>query len=205
MRRIILLLLVGLALISAKGVVPAQSTATPTAPACSIRPLKPAVLEKIVDAGFKPAPDLVPSDVPVPAQASVAIFNTVSANIACTNANHPLRALTFFTDRYLAERFSGPEGADELQHLLASATRSPGHAAPEDQLVLVSISDLVHYSDGRIGAQVTTANVDAEFTDLVVFVDTDKGWRIDQVILGSDDSAGGTPTAGSQELLQPVG
>ena len=205
MRHVIAYFSIGLALVSSLGAAAAQPTVTPAESACSIRPLVPAELEEIVDAGFKPAATLVQSDEPVPAQASVAIFDTVSANIACTNANDPLRALAFFTDRYLAERFSGEDRADELQHLLAAATRSPGRATPEDRLVLISIADLVLYADGRIGAEITTANADDEFVDLLVFVETDNGWRIDQVLLGRNVPALATPAAGSQEFLQPVG
>jgi hypothetical protein len=41
--------------------------------------------------------------------------------------------------------------------------------------------------------------VEDTFTDLIVFVETDDGWRIDQVVLGADDSTVGTSTARSQD------
>ena len=65
--------------------------------------------------------------------------------------------------------------------------------------MLLSVSDLVVYADGRVGATVTTANLTDTFTDLIVFAGTDDGWKIDQVVLGDDNARRGTPTNGSEE------
>lgn len=205
MRGFVLLSALGF-LLAAGGIPASGHVATPQAEsACSISPLEPAVLEEIVAVGFEIAPDPMPSNQPVPAQAVAGIFNTLAGNIACTNANQPLRALAYFTDRYLAERFAGPDGADELGHLLAAATRSPAPAAREDQLVLVAVAELVAYTDGSVGATVQTANIDDEFTDHLVFIETAAGWRIDRVEPRRDESDMGTPAASGQEFIHPVG
>ena len=199
MRWIFVIAAIALILLPGEQVGAIQDTATPTGIECPVQPLASANLKEIVAAGSDPAPALDPTGDHPPATALLAIFDVLSNSLACTNANQPLSALALFTDRYLAERFAGPDGADELGHLLAAATRTPGPAEPEDRLVLIAVSDLVMYANGRIGAEVTVANVDDTFTDLIVFVETDDGWRIDQVVLGADDSTVGTPTARSQE------
>jgi hypothetical protein len=172
--------------------------ATPAAAQCTAAPLSADSLTAIVEAGFEPAPALKPADEPAPAADLVAIYDLLTENLACTNANQPLRALSLFTDRYLAERFSDQAGEDELGHLLAAATRSPKPATPRDQLVLLAVTDLVRYQDGRIGAMVTTSNQDDTFTDLVIFAKTDDDLRIDQVILQEDLEATPAATPGSQ-------
>jgi hypothetical protein len=106
-------------------------------------------------------------------------------------------------DRYLAERFAGEDGADELGHLLAAATRTPVPAAPDDQLVLLGMSQPVRYADERIGGLVTTANADSSFADLLVFAEVDEEWRIDQVVIDAGSDA--TPAASGQVRWQRVG
>jgi hypothetical protein len=199
MRRIIWLGTIAMALAwqvgSAAG---SAAQATPVTVQCTTAPLSADSLTTIVEAGYKPAPALKPADEPAPARDLVAVYDLLSESVACTNANQPMRALALYTDRYLAERFSGQAGEDELGHLLAAATRSPKPASPEDQLVLLAVTDLVQYQDGRIGAMVTTANKDESFTDLLIFAKTDDGLRIDQAILQEDLSATPAATPGSQ-------
>lgn len=192
--------LIGLAVLLLVGSPPGSGAqGTPVAADCVAEPLNGDELEEIVASGFAPAPDLTETGEPASAQELVAIFEVISESVACTNANQPLSALALYSDRYLAERFSGPAGEDELGHLLAAATRSPGHATPEDRLVVLSIADAVRYGDGRIGATVTTANADAVYIDLIVLVETNDGWRIDQVVLGDGLSGNGTPAASGEE------
>lgn len=198
MRRLVWTIgLAAMAMVLAPTPVPAQST--PTAEQCEIAPLDRDELREIVESGFEPAPELVETGDPASAQDLVAIFDVLTESVACTNANRPMSALALFSDRYLAERFSGPDGEDELGHLLAAATRSPGPAESAERLVLLAVTDPVRYSDGRIGAMATTANAEAVFEDLIIFVETDDGWRIDQVILGEDIAARASPTAASEE------
>jgi hypothetical protein len=182
--------------------------ATPEADACSIAPLRPDQLQEVVAEGFEPPQTLDDGEPNVPAEALVKIFAVVTESVECANANDPLRSLALFTDRYLAERFAGEDGADELGHLLAAATRTPVPAAPEDQLVLLGVGQPVRYADGRIGVLVTTANADSTFTDLLVFAEVDfaevdEEWRIDQVVIDAGSDA--TPAASGLEHWQRVG
>jgi hypothetical protein len=198
MRRLFLLLLI----IATFGAIPAAvgaSQATPEPGLCTVDPLSPNQLTAIVKAGFEPAPRLEKSDQALPAQELVAMFDVLTESVACTNANQPMRALALYTDRYLAERFAGQEGEDELGHLLAAATRSANPATLEDQLVLLAVAHPIRYVDGRIGATVTTANVDATFIDQIIFAKTDVGWRIDQVVLGVEQHATPAATPGSTQ------
>jgi hypothetical protein len=164
----------------------ASAQATPEANRCSVAPLS-------ADDGFEPAPTPEAGDPNVPARDWLPILLAVSESVECANANDPMRSLALYTDRYLAERFSGERGADELGHLLAAATRTPVPAAPEDQLVLLGIDQLVRYGDGRLGVLVTTANADSTFTDLLVFARVDEVLQIDQVVLDVNEAA--TPAA----------
>ena len=198
MRRLFPLLLI-ITMLCAIPATAAVAAATPEPELCTVDPLAPDQLTAIVEAGFEPAPRLEKIDQPVPAQDLVAMFDVLTESVACTNANQPMRALALYTDRYLAERFAGQEGEDELGHLLAAATRSPKPAAPADQLVLLAVSDSVLYGDGRIGATVTTANADATFTDQIIFASTNDGWRIDQVVLGDEQHATPAATPGSTQ------
>jgi hypothetical protein len=177
--------------------------ATPEANACSVAPLRPDHLQEIVAEGFEPPQTLDEGDPNVPAEILVRIFAIVTESVDCANANDPLRSLALFMDRYLAERFAGEDGADELGHLLAAATRTPVPAAPDDQLVLLGMSQPVRYADERIGGLVTTANADSSFADLLVFAEVDEEWRIDQVVIDAGSDA--TPAASGQVRWQRVG
>ena len=155
--------------------------ATPVPPSCAIEPLKPDRLEEIVAAGPGDPVSLEPSDQPVSAEVLVELFRVITESVDCANANDPLRSLALYSDRYLATRFAGPAGADELGHLLAAATRNPTPASPSDQLVLLGVTDTFTYAD------------------LVVLFETDEGWRIDQVVLDARETSGGTPSASGQD------
>jgi hypothetical protein len=121
-----------------------------------------------------------------------AIVATVEGSIACANANQPLRELAYFTDRYLANRFTGA-GADDLGHLAVAVTRSPSPAADPDRLALISVSQYAVTSDGRVSAVVVTANRDQTFTHTMIFAKVDERWLIDEV--GSESPAPATPVA----------
>lgn len=127
MRQLLLVLLFAMtmATLSTIDAVAAPASATPESEHCTIDPLDPNQLTAIVRAGFEPAPRLEKSDQPAPATDLVAMFDVLTESVACTNANQPMRALALYTDRYLAERFSGQQGADELGHLIAASSRSP--------------------------------------------------------------------------------
>jgi hypothetical protein len=173
----------------------AQTATLPSTPAaadCTIAGLAPDQLSTIVAEGTPGAvstPEV--SGESVPADVQSAIVATVSGSIACVNANSPLQAYAFFTDRYLQNRFSG-SGADDLGHLLVAITRNPGTATPEDRLALISIDKFQSGGDGSVTAVVTTQNADGTYVDRLVFVIANGTWLIDA---DYPQSSPATPTA----------
>lgn len=195
MRRAILLSVLAIFMVVGNAELTGAWQATPAPTACDIEPIEPDQLEAIVAAGPGEPGSLEPTDKPVAAELLVDVLSVITESVSCANANDPLRSMALYSDRYLATRFAGADGADELGHLIAAASRTPIPAAPEDQLVLLGITETVSYADGRVGVLVTTANADSVFADHVILVETDDGWRIDAVVLGAAKSAPGTPPA----------
>ena len=194
----ILLLSPGLALAQA------GLPATPEPELCQIEPLDLEELSELASEPFELAADRIPSPADVPDESLNAVVGVVTESIACTNANLPLRSLALYTDRYLAERFSSA-GGDELGHLSAAATRSPKPANAADRLTLISVANVMLLEDGRISVQVVTANAEFIFSDILVFAETDTGWRIDQVIRGDELVPLGTPVTTSEDSRFALG
>lgn len=130
---------------------------------------------------------------PVDDAVAAAFAETVRESVACVNANQPLRWFALFTDGYLVRRFGGAN-ADDLGHLIAAATRSPLNAAPDDQLVVIDLTDVRTLADGRVAAVVVTANRNAAFADQITFAEVGGRWLIDEVVEGQSDLAA-TPTS----------
>jgi hypothetical protein len=164
---------------------PAQANTLPATPApdqCLLEPLEPQTVIEIVDAGFADPLPLQATRMAVPPEMIDRGTEVVEGSLACTNANQPLAALAAYTDRWLAERFSGNSGQDELGHLLAAATRSPSPAARPDQISLVAVENPIWYNGDRLGLMITTQNSDETFVDELIFIQTDGAWKIDQTI-----------------------
>jgi hypothetical protein len=156
----------------------ANAPATPEASACTIAPITIEHLQNLAAMGASPVASPALDTTPSPADID-GITQTIEESVACTNANQPLRALALFSDRYLAARFSGA-GADDLGHLTAAVTRSPAPAQPADRLAIVSISAPKTLVDGRVSVIVKTSNSDQEYADVLVFVNVDGRWLIDE-------------------------
>ena len=165
----------------------------PTDRSCVVEPI---TRDELQDAASGPVPRRVD---PVESADSVSdvelkqITRVVRIMTACANANLPMSSLALVTDMYIAEYFAGPEGQDQLGHLIAVSSRTPEPAAPEDRLTIVAIENPVRYEDGRIAVTVTIANAAEQFIDLLIFIETDSGWRLDQVIPGDTVEAEATP------------
>jgi hypothetical protein len=166
---------------------------TPTERSCVVEPIKRVDLEDAATGPFPRRADPVESAELVTDDELRQVSRVVRIMTACTNANRPLSALALVTDTYIAEYFAGPAGQDQLGHLVAVSSREPEPAAPEDRLTLVAIEDPVRYGDGRIAVTVTTANATAQFVDLLIFIETVDGWRLDQAILGDCIKPQATP------------
>lgn len=165
--------------------------ATPQPDACTVAPISIGDLQAIVAGGTPTAATPAPV-VKLDDALKADIAATVEGSIACTNANQPLRELAYFTNHYLADRFTGA-GTDDLGHLAVAVTRSSSPAAGSDRLALISVNQYAVTSDGRISAVVVTANRDQTFTDTLIFAKIDGRWLIDAV--GSESPAPATPVA----------
>jgi hypothetical protein len=105
------------------------------------------------------------------------ITAVVRGSIACTNAGDTLRALAFFTDGYVEQMFSGPEGVDYEGFLQYLAT--PVAALDVSQRVaIVDISEVRLHEEGDVSAIVTTGDPDDPFVDMLIFVNVDGKWLI---------------------------
>jgi hypothetical protein len=163
---------------------------TPDPSTCTAAPVTIERLTMLAAEGTPAASLATPVNAPAPSLDELTA--TVAGSIACTNANQPLRALAYFTDAYLAARFSGA-GADDLGHLTVAVTRNPNVAAPADRLALISISSPTPFGDGRWSAIVTTRNASQTFVDRLVFAFVDGNWLIDAWSPAGPESA--TPAA----------
>jgi hypothetical protein len=198
MRRRLLLFILPIFLLLPSGI-RAQTglPATPTPESCALAPLLPDQLTALVAAGFAPAGELTETKRAVDPADVEAISQVVLASLACTNANRPLQALAVYTDRYLAERFSGDAGADELGHLLAAISRTANPADPVDYIALTSVDHAVWYGDGRLGAAVSTTNALGTYVDLIIFSNDAGTWKIDQVVPGDEFIPAASPVSGT--------
>lgn len=165
----------------------ASTRAQPVAPtvrSCTVDQIDQETLQAAATGPVPQRSDPVPTGEPVSDTDLQRISRVVRIMTGCTNANQPLRVLALVTETYLAGYFAGPDGQDQLGHLIAAASRSPQPAAPGDRLALIWVTEPVRYEDGRIGVTVVMANADGEYTDLLIFLSTEDGWRLDQVVLG---------------------
>ena len=119
-----------------------------------------------------------------------AVSEVVRLSVACANANMPLRSLSLFSERYLQQRF-GADSQDDIGHLIASISRTPGPVEDRDLLSLDSISEGTLLADGRLSVVVTTSNARVVFVDTILLFEVEGTWLIDEVILGTGE---GTPS-----------
>ena len=165
--------------------------ATPQPAECTIAAIGIGELEALVTAGT-PAAASTAAVTSLSNDDFTSIEGTIEQSVACVNANQPLQALALFTNRYLVARFSG-DGADDLGHLAAAATRSPAPAAPADRLAIDSIGEPALLPDGRVSVVVMTSNSRASFTDVIILEKRGDEWAIDEA--HAVDPAAATPTS----------
>lgn len=151
---------------------------TPDPASCDIEPVEMRELEDLAEEDFEP-PSEVASDLPsADANVEEAIASVVIGTTACTNANEPLRAFAYFTDRFLTELFS--EDSALLGHLDVATTRDPAFATEDDRLTVERIDNI--RSDGTVAlTTVTTSNRADRFVDELTFQQVDGFWLIDAV------------------------
>jgi hypothetical protein len=106
-----------------------------------------------------------------------AITEPIVQSLACQNAGDVLRMLASFSDRWIAEHFTGYDLVFYGRFVDAAASATP---VPDDgQVALVSIDDVRERADGSVLATVETSVNGQKQTSLLVLVETSTGWKID--------------------------
>jgi hypothetical protein len=130
--------------------------------------------------------------------------------LACINADDNLRIAALMTDGALTRFFAGAMvAAEQLEEAQARLTETPAPRAEEEQVRLVSVSDVAVLDDGRIVA-LAVINEPAlrphgQETLLLVFDPTGERYLIDDVIQFSIvPPRAGTPAAATPVTGTPV-
>jgi hypothetical protein len=160
------------------------SSDVPRPAECLIEPRKfqpPATPVVYATPNVLPVAGSVPLGEPASLGEAEAVTATVREALACRNAGDIRRAYALLTDRMIYVLLGGEAGpAPELLYLLENR----GERVERDQrLELVSVTGVAALPDGRLRAQVVTRNAATEFTDLLLFAETDGRWLIDDSIV----------------------
>ena len=160
----------------------AQTALPPVDPAaCQIAPIAMPVQGEEGDLST-PVPTPTPisreSAIPADVATATAVTEIIGQSIACQNAGDQLRMLASFSDRWVAQLFSGYDlvfyDAFEQQ---ASLPATP--LAADAQVELIAVSDVQLRDDGAAIATVVTRVSDVEQTSLLLLIREDGGWKID--------------------------
>ena len=163
-----------------------QYPLTPDPATCDAEPID---LETLALAAAPPVPAASPSVVQVErriASRSVQeeLMKVIVGSVACTNANQPLRAYSYFTEDYLLTRISD-EPAVTLGHLEAAATRDPDVAPVEDRISIEVIETVTTWEGGAEVVLLWSGGADQVKRVGLRFREVGGEWKIDDVI--SDD------------------
>jgi ketosteroid isomerase-like protein len=144
----------------------------------------------------------VPLGDPADAETIDAVTATVREVFACFNAGDFARALSLFSDNLVTS--FGPEPGTSMEDA-ASFLQEAATPAPEDQRIsLISVTNVVVMDDGRVGAIVVsndpTVEPEGAETVLVIFVEEEGGWLVDEVI---EEAVGTAPDQDSNLVATP--
>lgn len=114
---------------------------------------------------------------PADAATIAAITEPIVQSLACQNADDVLRMLASFSDRWIAERFTGYDLVFYGRFVDSANSATPVPAG--GQVALVSINDVRVRADGSVLATVVTSVNGQEQTSLLVLVSSPTGWKID--------------------------
>lgn len=156
---------------------------TPDPASCDAEPID---IETLVLSAATPAPAATPRAFAAERRsASRSVRNelmeVVVGSVACTNANQPLRALSFFTEDYLLTRISD-EPAVTLGHLEAASTRDPAIATVEDRVSIEVIETVTTWEAGAEVVLLWSSGEDKLVRVGLRFREVDGDWKIDDVI-----------------------
>ncbi|MCD6031802.1 MAG: hypothetical protein K0S78_3984 [Thermomicrobiales bacterium] len=143
-------------------------------------------------------------------EAATAAETTAREWLACINADDNLRIAALMTDGALTRFFAGAMvAAEQLEEAQARLTETPAPRAEEEQVRLVSVSDVAVLDDGRIVA-LAVINEPAlrphgQETLLLVFDPTGERYLLDDIVQFSIvPPRAGTPAAATPVTGTPV-
>jgi len=160
----------------------AQTALPPVDPsACQIAPIAMPVEGEEGDLSTpvpKPTPISQESAVPADDATVTAVTEVIGQSIACQNAGDQLSMLAAFSDRWIAQLFSGYDRVfyDEFEQQ-ASLPATP--LAASAQVMLISVSDIQIRDDGASIATVVTRAKGVEQTSLLLLIQEEGSWKID--------------------------
>lgn len=144
----------------------------------------------------------VPVGEPADAETIDAVTATVREVFACFNAGDFGRALSLFSDNLVAG--FGPEPGESIEDVRGFLEAEPTPAPEGQRIVLIAVTDVVVMDDGRVGAIVTsndpTVEPEGMETALVIFVEEDGRWLVDEVI---EEAVGAAPDQDSNLAATP--
>lgn len=174
----------------------AAQDATPTADIpdpslCTLKPLTPADLQRIQEAGIEP------NETPTPTTGSFVmpegeelftrdreeVQKDLSRAIACVNTGEPLKALAAYTDRWISNFLVEQGGLDDE---LIAGLQVDRDLQPDQYLQILGFGDAVRMDDDRVAIVVTgdDPSTDAPASKRLFIMDEVKPGRylIDEVI-----------------------
>jgi hypothetical protein len=158
-----------------------QQVTTPDVPSpaeCTVEPRAipspPATSEPTVTP--RPTPT-IPTGQPANEETVQEISAVVRGSVACSNAGDILRSLSYFSDEYVVQMFTGPDGVDYEGFLQYLST--PAAALQVDQqLAIIEISDVQTLENGMVSARVVTGDPANPFDDILFFSEQNDRWLI---------------------------
>lgn len=122
-----------------------------------------------------------------------AVTETISELFTCINDGDYLRAFALYSDRFVQTEFAGISEEDLSFFMAATPEAIPG----EEQIQLLSVSDVIVLEDGSVGAVIQVSDPTGQYPegeeDFVTLVEEDGRYKVDSVVVIS--AAGGTPEA----------
>ena len=147
---------------------------------CVIEPIvmpQPGDVGDLATPSPTPTPLVAENGTPADDAVVQAVTERIEVAVACQNAGDVLRMLANFTERWVRDRFVGYDLVFYGRFLDAAANPEP---LPDDQQIeLISVSDVLIRDDGSVIAAVTTRMQDEDQTSLVVLVEEFGAWLID--------------------------
>ena len=169
------------ALLSVAAVAHWRDQLSPSALTCRLDPLTLPLFDATPAATLAtPAPKVDQEAAePAPDDTRDEIEESVGVIVACANTGEPRYAFAVFTERYLADLFTGEDRAYQpaFERQLTQPPRPP-----EDPLDLHDVRDIELLPDGRAVATVVLDSSGQTFTDMLVLVDRGDTWLVDDVL-----------------------